>query len=440
MPVSASSWSFWVTPIRSSGQSSGRRRRERVAVERDRDHPGAAGRGIHPGALEHRPVSGVDAVELADRDDRRAEAGGDLGRVAEDDHAPPRRTRHPPRGVTGGCVASHHNPKNGSTSGTKRYPMPNNDHTVGCAKRSGRTKAERADDEHADELEPDRDPRDDVPGARAGEDQRERRDDVDDRRHGGERVGQRRLVELLDDLHEGAAGGGERHDPVDDHEDAADAGHPAGTGRREDIADDLSLWGWSPWAMAGASPWARGVDSGELTVQITCIRHTMTAMASAATPMMTVLQRLRSSERPPDRRGRQQRGRDEVDPELERLPVGGLPTKGATIATTTWASRSSSTSASDPTVEIARATSGEPQHHAQQTGRDGHDDLRQREPQDHRAASSGMFIALLRSSPRCSTMPTREPSGSIAAAGSPPAGAAAPAIACRAGGPAPPPR
>ena len=31
-------------------------------------------------------------------------------------------------------------PKNGSTSGTNRYPMPNHDQTVGCANSSGSTR------------------------------------------------------------------------------------------------------------------------------------------------------------------------------------------------------------------------------------------------------------------------------------------------------------
>ena len=86
MPVSASSCIFWCTPIRSSGQSLGAQQRERVAVERDRDDARAAGRGIHPRTVEHGTVTGVHAVELADRDDRRTEAGGHLGRIAEDDH------------------------------------------------------------------------------------------------------------------------------------------------------------------------------------------------------------------------------------------------------------------------------------------------------------------------------------------------------------------
>ena len=92
---------------------------ERIPVERHGDHARAGRRGIHLRLLDERAVSGVHAVELADRDDGGAEALGHLGRVAEDDH-----------GSTGRWVASHQMPKKGSTSGTNRYPIPNHDHTV----------------------------------------------------------------------------------------------------------------------------------------------------------------------------------------------------------------------------------------------------------------------------------------------------------------------
>ena len=86
MPVSASSCSFWCDADQVLGAQLGPQQRERIAVERDRDDAGAAGRGIHPRPVDHRAVAGVHAVELADRDDRRAEARRHLAGIAEDDH------------------------------------------------------------------------------------------------------------------------------------------------------------------------------------------------------------------------------------------------------------------------------------------------------------------------------------------------------------------
>ncbi|MBG9885150.1 hypothetical protein ABE10_00825, partial [Bacillus toyonensis] len=56
--------------------------------------------------------------------------------------------------------------------------------------------------------------------------------DVDGRRDRGQRVGERRLVEPLHDLDEGAPGRGERHDGVDDDQHASDPAHAGRAGAR----------------------------------------------------------------------------------------------------------------------------------------------------------------------------------------------------------------
>ena len=96
--------------------------REGVAVEGDRDDAGAAGCGIHARAIDHGAVTGVHAVELSDRDHRGTETRRHLGRVAEDDHGATAAAAASVvgDGSTGRCVMSHHSPKKGSTSGTKR--------------------------------------------------------------------------------------------------------------------------------------------------------------------------------------------------------------------------------------------------------------------------------------------------------------------------------
>ena len=109
------------TPMRSSGQSSGRRRLSGLRSNVTATTRAPCG-GIHLRPLEHGAVPRVHAVELADRDDRRAEVGGHLGRVAEDDHdvTAAAAASVVSRSSTGGCVTSHHRPKNGSTSGMNR--------------------------------------------------------------------------------------------------------------------------------------------------------------------------------------------------------------------------------------------------------------------------------------------------------------------------------
>src|SRR5690606_31845173 len=155
-----------------------------------------------------------------------------------------------------------------------------------------------------------------VPAAASGEDEREGREDVDDGGEGRERVGQRGLVEATHDLHEAAAGGGERHDGVDDDEDAAEARH---AGARDSVGHGPPILGrHSPRAGAGRHPaiW---------TVQITCMRHSMTASASPTTPRMTVLHRLRSrraQNTPPTGSSTAETRYTQYS---SRSPVGGFP-------------------------------------------------------------------------------------------------------------------
>ena len=86
MPVSASSCSFWWTPRRFSGQISGRSSASGLRSKVTATSSCAAGGGVHPGPVYHGAMPGVDAVELADRDDRRTEMRGHLGGVAKDHH------------------------------------------------------------------------------------------------------------------------------------------------------------------------------------------------------------------------------------------------------------------------------------------------------------------------------------------------------------------
>jgi hypothetical protein len=64
-----------------------RNRRERVAVEGDRDGARVGLDGIEQHVVDDRAVTGVHPVELADRDDRVAEVGGQFRRILDDDHA-----------------------------------------------------------------------------------------------------------------------------------------------------------------------------------------------------------------------------------------------------------------------------------------------------------------------------------------------------------------
>ena len=106
------------------GAELGAQQAQRVAVERDGHHLGArVGRG-DAGAVDHRPVPGVHAVELADRDDARSEAGRHLRRVVEDDHQLDLPVASAPASVASSLVRpelrSHHSPTKGSARGTQK--------------------------------------------------------------------------------------------------------------------------------------------------------------------------------------------------------------------------------------------------------------------------------------------------------------------------------
>ena len=275
-----------VDPDQARGAQLGPQQRQRVAVERDGDDARAGGLGIHPCPVDDRAVPRVDAVELADRDDGRAEARGHVAGIPEDDHdataAGARRRRLRDGTMRRQPPEAEERQHERHEQVARAEPGPHRR----MREQLGHHEAQRADDQHARELEHDRHPRHEVPAAAAGEHERERGHDVHERRKRRERVGERRLVEALDDLHEGPTGGAEGHDRVDDHEHAADAGHAGAGGRRHNQTSLVLAGGASPCPTARQATW---------TVQITCMRHTITAMESAAMPMITVLQRLRSS-------------------------------------------------------------------------------------------------------------------------------------------------
>ena len=124
MPVSARSCSLLRHADEVFGAELGPKEARADCGRMSRRRPCASGSGIDLRALQDRAVPGVHAVELADRDDRRAEAGGDLGRVAEHDHDVTAAAAASviSRSSSGGCFTSHHSPKNGSTSGMNTYP------------------------------------------------------------------------------------------------------------------------------------------------------------------------------------------------------------------------------------------------------------------------------------------------------------------------------
>src|SRR5690606_35737124 len=101
---------------------------ERVAIEGHSDGFGIHGSRVLMHPLDHRTVSQVHAVELADRHHAGPEVGGHLGRIAEDDHA---------CSAVGGWARSHHRPNTGSTRGMKTYPIPKYDHTLSCPNSEG---------------------------------------------------------------------------------------------------------------------------------------------------------------------------------------------------------------------------------------------------------------------------------------------------------------
>jgi hypothetical protein len=85
-------------------------------------------------------------------------------------------------------------------------------------------------------------------------------------------------------------------------------------------------------------------------LQITCIRQTITATDAAATPITTVLQRLRSSSAQKTPAGGSNAAETRYTQNSSALPNMGLPANGAAIATTICAISRSSTRASAPTL------------------------------------------------------------------------------------------
>ena len=92
--------------------------------------------------------------------------------------------------------------------------------------------------------------------------------------------------------------------------------------------------------------------------------------------MITVLQRLRSSSAQPTAAGGMSAAETRYTQNSSRLPVGGLPANGAMIAITICTMQQQLEQRQRADAEVARAPAGEPQHDAQQSGRDGDDDLR----------------------------------------------------------------
>ena len=126
MPVVASSSSFWRTLTSDVGALVGCEQRERVAVEGDDRRLQPLGLGDLAEPADDGAVALVHAVELADRHGRRAEARGHAGEALEGLHAAPPSAMPADDGApapsarTGRCVASHHMPSTGSTSGMYR--------------------------------------------------------------------------------------------------------------------------------------------------------------------------------------------------------------------------------------------------------------------------------------------------------------------------------
>ncbi len=121
---------------------------------------------------------------------------------------------------------------------------------------------------------------------------------------------------------------------------------------------------------------------------MTCMRHTITATASAVMPMITVLQRLRSSSAHDDGRGRQEHRGHEVHPELEQRSGRRVAQERRDDRDHDLGDQQQFDQGERADGQVARAPAGEAEHDAQEPGddRDGH--LGKGEPQDHRAASA----------------------------------------------------
>src|SRR5690606_27786610 len=100
----------------------GRKQRQRMPVEGHDGRRQTAFGGMLLQQCEHGTVPGVHAVELADRDGTRPEAGRHGVDPGEELHQCPIAARARER--------NHAIPSTGSASGTKRYPAPKTLHTV----------------------------------------------------------------------------------------------------------------------------------------------------------------------------------------------------------------------------------------------------------------------------------------------------------------------
>jgi hypothetical protein len=168
-----------------------------VAIERDGHHPRP---GILRGdtrTVDHRTMSGVHAVELADRDDAGAEPGRHLRGVVKDDHQLelPRCARRPGPPIGRGCrgirlfgalAASAAQPPQTDERQHERHPevaeaIARPDGRV-VEEELGMREAERSDDEHACQLEADRHPGHEVPPAAVRLDEGNGSEHVDDGR------------------------------------------------------------------------------------------------------------------------------------------------------------------------------------------------------------------------------------------------------------------
>ena len=151
--------------------------------------------------------------------------------------------------------------------------MPYTDHTVARGKACRVDDAERADEDHADELDDDRD-QSQSPGAASATRERDRRDDVDQCGECGEQVRQGRLIELREKLNARPGSRGKSEDAVNGDQDTA----RAAVGLADSGALRLS---WGTCHVAG--------------VHRTSSRRVMASTASAATASTMPEKRLRSA-------------------------------------------------------------------------------------------------------------------------------------------------
>ena len=125
------------------------------------------------------------------------------------------------------------------------------------------------------------------------------------------------------------------------------------------------------------------------TVQICCIRHSITATASAPTPSTTVLQRVRSTERPEDRERRDDERRRPGRPRTRAGCRSACCRRtAAMIARISCAISSTSTSTSEPRVRSAGFLPTRPSTTQSRPAETRDHQLHDREPQDHASTSA----------------------------------------------------